>query len=47
MSILTPFKNKAQPKVPTSQYIKTENEPAKEDTQPEEKPENPVQPKTE
>lgn len=44
MSVFAPFKKKTQFKVPNSQYIKTENEPDKGDTKPEEKPVNPTQP---
>jgi hypothetical protein len=36
MSVFAPFKKKEQSKVPNSQYIKTENEPDKEDTKPSE-----------
>ncbi len=42
MSVFAPFKNKEQPKVPSSQYIKTENEPDKEDTKPSEQPTTPT-----
>jgi len=44
MSLFATLKSKEQSKVPNSQYIKTENEPAKEDTTPETKPVNPTQP---
>lgn len=43
MSVFAPFKKKYHPKVLTSQYIKTENEPDKEDTKPLEQPVNPAQ----
>lgn len=36
MSVFATFKKKEQPKVPYSQYIKTENELDKEDTKPSE-----------
>jgi len=38
MSIFATPKNKDQSKVPYSAYIKTENEPGKEDTKPSEQP---------
>jgi hypothetical protein len=44
MSVFAPFKKKEQLKVHNSQYIKTENEPDKEDTKPSEQPANPDQP---
>lgn len=42
MSVFATFKNKEQSKVPNSQYIKTENEPDKEDTKPSEQPTTPA-----
>lgn len=42
MSVFATFKNKQQSKVPNSQYIKTENEPDKEDTKPSEQPATPA-----
>ena len=44
MSVFATFKKKEQFKVPNSQYIKTENEPNKEDTKPSEQSVNPAQP---
>jgi hypothetical protein len=44
MSLFARPKHKEQSKVPNSQYIKTESEPAKEDTTPGAKPVNPTQP---
>jgi len=43
MSVFATFKKKEHFKVPNSQYIKTENEPDKEDTKPSEQPVNPEQ----
>ena len=42
MSVFATFKKKEQPKVLHSQYIKTENEPDKEDTKPSEQPAAPA-----
>ena len=42
MSVFATFKNKQQSKVPNSQYIKTENEPVKEDKKPSEQPATPA-----
>jgi len=44
MSVLAVFKKHQQPKVPNSQYIRTENEPAKMATKPVVQPINPDQP---
>lgn len=44
MSLFANLKSKEPSKVSNSQYIKTENEPAKEGTTPETKPMNPTQP---
>jgi hypothetical protein len=43
MSVFATFKKKEHFKVPNSQYIKTENEPNKEDTKPSEEPVSPAQ----
>ena len=45
MSIFAPIKNQEQPKVPNSQYIRTENAP-EEETKPAE-PVSPTQPEAE
>jgi len=42
MSVFATFKKKEQSKVPNSQYIRTENEPDKEDTKPSEQPATPA-----
>jgi len=42
MSIFATLKNKEQSKVPNSHYIRTENEPVKEDTKPSEQPATPA-----
>lgn len=42
MSVFATFKNKEQSKVPNSQYIRTGNEPEKEDTKPSEQPATPA-----
>ncbi len=44
MSVFAPFKKKEQSKVPYLQYIKTENEPDKEDTKLSEQPATPAPP---
>ena len=44
MSVFATFKKKEHFKVPNSQYIKTENEPAKEDAKPSEEPVKSAQP---
>lgn len=42
MSVFATFKSKKQSQVPNSQYIRTENEPVKEDAKPSEKPATPA-----
>ena len=44
MSVFAVFKKQEHFKVPNSQYIKTENEPSKEDTKPSEAPVDSPQP---
>lgn len=42
MSVFAPFKKEKQSQVPNSQYIRTENEPVKEDAKPSEQPATPA-----
>jgi hypothetical protein len=44
MSVFATFKKKEHFKVPNSQYIKTENDSAKEDTKPSDQPVKPAEP---